>query len=158
MPAAGKSTVGVLLAKQLSRGFLDTDVYIQSLEGRSLRAIIDAEGLNGFRLLEERHVVGLDCHGTVIATGGSVVYGDAAMLHLKQWGTVVYLYMPLASLQARLTDMSARGVLILPGQTLADLLAERDPRYRCYADVVINCDGLSHQEVIDRITTELGCR
>lgn len=151
MPAVGKSTVGVLLAKRLARDFLDTDVHIQAREGRPLRAIIEADGTAAFRQLEERYVVELDCRGSVIATGGSVIYGDAAMLHLQQWGTLIYLYLPLEPLQARLDDMTSRGVAILPGQTLADLLEERDPRYRCYADHIVDCMRLNHEEVIDRI-------
>ena len=155
MPAAGKSTVGVLLAKQLARDFIDTDIHIQTEEGRSLREIIESEGTAAFRLLEERLVVQLACRGSVIATGGSVIYGDAAMLHLQQGGTLIYLYLPVEPLRRRLTDMNARGVAILPGQTLDDLFKERDPRYRCYADIVIDVENLNHQQVIDRIVARL---
>ena len=148
MPGVGKSTVGVLLAKALSRDFVDTDVLMQAVEGRRLQEIIDAEGLDNFLALEELHVLGLNLHGTVIATGGSVVYSDPAMTHLKKHGQIVYLRLPLPDLEARITDMDSRGVVIAPWQTLADLNHERLPLYEHFADITIDCAGLSHGQVV----------
>ncbi len=155
MPGAGKSTVGVLLAKALSRDFVDTDVLIQAAEGRRLQEIIDADGLDEFLALEERHVLALNLHGAVIATGGSVVYSERAMTHLKQHGSTVYLKLPLSHLEARITDMDSRGVVIAPWQNLADLYHERLPLYEAYADRTIDCVGLSHDEVVQAILQAL---
>ncbi len=155
MPGAGKSTIGVLLAKALSRDFADTDVLIQAAEGRRLQEIIDADGLDEFLALEERHVLALNLRGTVIATGGSVVYSDPAMTHLKQHGQVVYLQLPLPHLEARITDMGSRGVVIAPWQNLADLYHERLPLYEHFADFTIDCAGLSHGQVVQAIVQAL---
>ena len=155
MPGAGKSTVGVLLAKALSRDFVDTDVLIQAAEGRRLQEIIDSDGLDAFLALEERHVLALKLHSAVIATGGSVVYSDPAMTHLKQHGVVVYLRLPLPHLEARITDMDSRGVVIAPWQNLADLYHERHPLYEHFADFTIDCAGLSHGQVVQAILRAL---
>ncbi len=155
MPGAGKSTVGVLLAKALSCDFVDTDILIQAAEGRRLQEIIDADGLDNFLALEERHVLALDVHGAVIATGGSVVYSDPAMTHLKQQGQVAYLKLPLPDLEARISDMDSRGVVIAPWQNLADLYHERLPLYEHFADVTIDCAGLSHGQVVQAIIQAL---
>ena len=155
MPAAGKSTIGVLLAKATSRDFLDTDVYLQARERRSLREILEAEGIAGFRRIEEDSVLTIDRHGTVIATGGSVVYGARAMAHLKATGTVVYLELPLQILARRIQDFAGRGVVMSRDQTLEDLLAERDPLYRRYADITVDCQAATHEEVLDRVLAAL---
>ena len=155
MPGAGKSTCGVLLAKALSRGFLDTDVHIQAEEGRRLQEMIDARGTAEFCRLEERHVLSLSCSGCVIATGGSVVYSPAAMEHLSSSGVVIYLRLPLAALEKRLSDLEVRGVVMAPGQTLRELFAERSPLYRRYAEITIGCESLTHEEVVREIIAEL---
>ena len=155
MPGVGKSTVGVLLAKALSMEFVDTDVLIQAAEGRRLQDLIDAEGLDPFLAREERHVCGLQAHNTVIATGGSVVYSDAAMRHLGQTGTVVYLTLPLDELDARITNMDARGVVIAPWQNLADLYHERLPLYEHFAQVTVNCAGLTQDQVVAQIAAQV---
>lgn len=156
MPGVGKSTVGVLLAKATSRAFIDTDVVLQARAGRRLQAIIEAEGLDGFRAMEERAVLALDCRGHVVATGGSVVYSPRAMRHLKASGFTVHLHLPLPLLARRLTDLDARGVVIGSGQTLAELFAERLPLYRRWADTSIDCTGLSHEQVVEAISDRLG--
>jgi shikimate kinase len=148
MPGAGKSTVGVLLAKRLGRHFLDTDVYIQAREERRLQDILEQEMLDGFRALEERYVLGLDCRQHVIATGGSVVYSPRAMAHLRRHGAVIYLHVPVPVLQARLRDLNSRGVVRAAGQTLHGLFAERHPLYLRYAHHVIRCGRRSHEEVL----------
>lgn len=151
MPGVGKSTIGVLLAKALSRDFVDTDVLIQVLEGRMLQRIIDTEGMDAFRALEERHVLAIDCRNSVVATGGSVVYSTPAMQHLRQGGLLVHLSLPLPLLEQRLTDIGSRGLVIDPGQTIADLYAERQPLYRHYADVTVECEGLNHENTVARV-------
>jgi shikimate kinase len=158
MPGVGKSTLGVLLAKVTSRDFIDTDVYIQAREGRALQTIIDAEGADVFRQIEERRVSALRCHNTVIATGGSVVYGERAMVHLRSLGAIVHLHLPVAALLGRLVDFGSRGVVMAPGQTLESLFAERDPLYRRYADVTVDCAGLSHEAAVQAIMMAVGGR
>ena len=130
MPGAGNSTVGVLLAKVMCRDFIDTDVSIQSKENRSLQEIIDTLGTDSFRRIEERYVASLLCHRTIIATGGSVVYSEPAMAHLKDSGIICHLFLPLEHLEKRLTNFRERGVVRRPGQDLFDLFHERISLYR----------------------------
>lgn len=151
MPGAGKSTVGVLLAKVLSMDFVDTDLYIQAREKRRLQEIIDQDGLQAFRRMEARHIRGLVCRHHVIATGGSVVYDEAAMRHLGGGGVVVLLDLPLEALKSRLTNLSTRGVVMAAGQSLESLYAERHSLYQRYAQVTLDCAGLTHEEVVARI-------
>ncbi len=155
MPAVGKSTVGVLLAKRLGYSFMDTDVYIQAREGRQLSEIIAAEGLTRFCDIEEEHVLSLTETRHVIATGGSVVYGDNAMAHLKSGGIVVHLDVALTTLTRRLTNTVARGVVMAPGQTIATLYAERQALYRKYADITVDCGKLSPDQVLDQLLSQL---
>jgi shikimate kinase len=155
MPGAGKSTVGVLLAKALSRDFLDTDVYIQAKQGRTLQEIIDQDGLPAFCRIEERHVRSLKCRTSVIATGGSVVDSPAAMARLQASGIIIHLDLDLPALGKRLTDLSSRGVVMGPGQTLPQLFAEREPLYRKYADLTIDCAGFTHEEIVGMIVRRL---
>jgi len=155
MPGAGKSTVGVLLAKALSRDFLDTDVYIQAKQGRTLQEIIDQDGLPAFCRIEERHVRSLKCRTSVIATGGSVVYSPAAMARLQASGIIIHLDLDLAALEKRLTDLSSRGVVMGPGETLPQLFAEREPLYRKYADLTIDCAGCTHEEIVAMMVRRL---
>lgn len=156
MPAAGKSTIGVLLAKQLARPFVDVDVYIQAGTGRRLQEIIDADGLEVFCQIESEYVCCLDLAGHVVATGGSVVYSDDAMEHLAAHGPVVYLALSLETIQQRLTDLNTRGVVMPAGQTLADVYARRRPMYERWADVTVDCEGLNHQAVVDAIRDAVG--
>ncbi len=151
MPGVGKSTVGVLLAKALSRSFIDTDVYIQAREGRRLQEIIDSEGLDFFRDIEAHHVLSLEGEAHGIATGGSVVYSAAAMRHLKASGTAVYMCLPLQTLLQRLTNLDSRGVVMAPGQGIEDLYAERRQLYERYADVTVDCAGLTHEQTVASI-------
>jgi shikimate kinase len=158
MPSAGKSTLGVLLAKRTARDFLDTDLRIQESEGASLQQIIEQLGVEEFRRIEERCVLALDCSSCVIAPGGSVVYSEAAMQHLAHIAVRVYLEVPLAELDRRLGDLEARGVIHAPGQDLAGLLAERLPLYERWADVRVDCGALAHDGVVDAIIAALGER
>ncbi|MCL4691353.1 MAG: shikimate kinase [Candidatus Hydrogenedentes bacterium] len=151
MPGVGKSTIGVLLAKELSRSFLDTDVFIQSQESRRLREIIRDEGMNVFRALEERYILTLDCREHVIATGGSVVYSPAAMEHLRSDGVLVHLSLPIEVLETRVSDLKARGVVCAEGQSLPDLYSERMPLYARYSNAEVDCAGMSHEQVVSTI-------
>jgi shikimate kinase len=155
MPGVGKSTVGVLLAKRLGYDFLDTDIFIQAREGRSLQEIIRAEGAHRFRALEEGHVCAVSCTDHVIATGGSVVYSDRAMDHLRRSGTVVFLDISLERLLRRLGDMDERGVVRAPGQTIADLYRERYPLYRKHHDIAVRTDDLSPDQVLAALLRHL---
>jgi shikimate kinase len=155
MPGAGKSTLGVLLAKRTARDFLDTDIHIQEVEGASLARLIDERGIEAFRRIEERVVLDLDCAHSVIATGGSVVYSEAAMEHLGAIGVRVFLDAPLAELERRLGDLDARGVIYAPGQSFEDLFAERRPLYLRWCDLHIDCDALRHDAIVEAILSVL---
>jgi shikimate kinase len=155
MPGVGKSTVGVLLAKLTSREFIDTDVMIQAREGRRLQEILDREGKEAFCRIEEKHLLSLDCRHHVVATGGSVVYSDPAMQYLKRSGVVVYMTLPLPLLEQRLTNLDIRGVVREAHQTIPALFEEREPLYRKYADVTVDCTGLNHEQAAIAIVASL---
>ncbi|MEW6381776.1 MAG: shikimate kinase [bacterium] len=155
MPGVGKSTIGVILAKVLSRDFLDTDVYIQVEEGRTLQEIIDREGLEKFCELEERYIISITKRGSVIATGGSVVYSALAMAHLKSQGMVLHLHLPVHLLEKRLTNILTRGVVKKSTQTLIELYNERMPLYQQYADSTIDCTEMGHEDVIKVILSRI---
>jgi shikimate kinase len=156
MPGAGKSTVGVLLAKRLGYAFIDTDIYIQVREGRSLQEIIRAHGADQFCRIEEAHILTLAVAAHVIAPGGSVVYRPNAMAHLKANGVAVHLDISVERLKRRLDDVDARGVVIGPGQTIDGLYAERRPLYFRYADATVATDGLSPDQVVGRVLGAVG--
>lgn len=139
MPGSGKSTAGVLLAKLLGFQFLDVDLLIQQREGALLQEILDSRGTAAFLDAEEAAVRTLNCRRHVIAPGGSAVCREGAALHLKSLGPVVYLQVPVEELSRRIRNLSTRGIAMEPGQTLADVLAYRDPLYRKYADLVVDC-------------------
>jgi shikimate kinase len=154
MPGSGKSTVGVILAKLASLGFADTDVLIQTLEGRSLQEIVDAEGYAALRRIEEEILLRLDCRNHVIATGGSAVYSHLAMERLKLDGMIVFLDVDMATLESRIHDFDSRGLAKRPDQTLSDLFEERRPLYVKYADIVLTCAGLTQEQVCTSIIEE----
>jgi shikimate kinase len=156
MPGSGKSTVGVLLAKLLSRGFVDTDLLIQSAQGRSLQRIVDTDGFMALRGIEEQMLLQLHCSNQVIATGGSAAYSRPAMTHLKQNGIIVFLHADLETLHKRVGDFSKRGLTKSPGQSLEDLFVERLSLYTAYADIIIDCCRLTHEEVCARIIGQIG--
>lgn len=151
MPGAGKSTVGVLLAKTLRKKFVDTDLVIQEVTGRHLQEIIDEQGTDAFMAIEEEAVLSHTFHNTVIATGGSVVYSSRAMEHLKADGIIVYLAVSFRGISRRLRNITTRGLVLHPGQTLRDLFAERIPLYERYADITIDCTGVHFEDVVHRI-------
>ncbi len=147
MPGAGKSTAGVILAKKTSRDFIDTDVLIQVSKGRSLQDIVDKDGYMDLRRIEEEVLLDLHCDNHVIATGGSAVYSGPAMQHLKSDGVVVFLDVELPVLKNRIKDYDKRGLAKHPDQSLEDLFEERLVLYKKYADVTIDCSGLTQEEV-----------
>lgn len=138
MPGVGKSTVGVVLAKILGYHFVDTDLVIQEKEGRLLKDIIEQEGNEGFIKIEEKINTELEAEHSVIAPGGSVVYGDKAMRHFKEIGTVVYLKASYEVINTRLSNLKGRGVVLKEGQTLKNLYDERCVLYEKYADITVD--------------------
>lgn len=151
MPGVGKSTVGVLLAKRLSKRFVDTDLVIQYRKKQSLQDILDTSGYRVLRNVEEEVISTLRVRSTVVATGGSAVYSAKAMMHLKCKGTVIYLQLGSAAIRRRIHDFSTRGVAKPPTQTFSQLFEERTRLYRKYADRSVDCRGLTAEEVCDRI-------
>ena len=151
MPGAGKSTVGVLLAKSAQREFIDTDLLIQSGEARSLPQIIRDRGCDKFSEIEESYILNLHCRNTVIATGGSVVYSISAMKHLAENGVVVYLKTPFSSIRQRVDSMLDRGVVRRTGQNLQQLFQERVPLYKRWADAIVDTDNLTIPEVVSEV-------
>ena len=149
MPGVGKSTVGVVLAKILGYHFIDTDLVIQEKEGRLLKEIIAAEGNDGFLHIEDRINAELEAEHSVIAPGGSVVYGGNAMRHFKEIGTVVYLKASYEMINERLSNLEGRGVVLKEGQTLKDLYDERCILYEKYADIVIAQEGMDIRTIVE---------
>lgn len=155
MPGCGKSTVGVVLAKALGMDFVDSDLVIQSTLHDTLAHLIEQHGDDGFREIENRVNASIDVSNSIIATGGSVIYGAEAMAHLKNIATVVYLRLTCPNLAERLGDLHARGVTIKPGWTLQDLYNERCPLYEQYADIVQDCDDMQLREVVAALQKKL---
>lgn len=151
MPGAGKSTVGVVLAKRLGFRFVDSDLVIQEQEQKLLHQLITEHGIDGFLELENRINAEIETHHAVIATGGSVVYGREAMEHFKEMGIVVYLKLSFSAIEDRLGDLQERGVTLREGQDLRALYEERVPLYEKYADMVIECENRSIREVTEEI-------
>ena len=155
MPGVGKSTLGVILAKELGYQFIDSDLLIQNREGRLLREIIEQDGVDGFLAIEDQVNAALEAERSVVATGGSVVYGEAAMRHLKASGRVVYLQLPFAELQKRLGNLHNRGVVLRGGQTLQDIYTERCRLYEKYADITVNESGLDLEGTLEAVRKAL---
>ena len=156
MPGSGKSTIGVLLAKALGYSFVDVDLIIQEREGALLQEILDRRGTAAFLDVEEEAVLSLNCRHHVIAPGGSAMCRERAARHLSGLGPVVYLNVPLEELLRRIRNMSQRGIAMEPGQTLADVLAHRDPLYRKYADLIVDCpQGQSLDQTVRLVQTAL---
>lgn len=148
MPGAGKSTLGVQLAKALAKDFIDTDLLIQLKHGATLDHILRSEGYVALRALEESVLLQADYPNHVIATGGSAVYSEAAIAHLRQYGPLVYLKVSEEELINRIHDMETRGIASAPSQSFHDIFIEREALYEHYADVIINCDGKSQQDLV----------
>ena len=155
MPGVGKSTVGVLLAKALGRYFLDTDVFIQAAQGRSLQEIIDSDGLAAFCRIEEDYAARINLTNAVIATGGSVVYSGRAMRSLAEHGVIVHLDLPVERIEQRLANLPTRGVVMEKGQTIRSLYTQREPLYRQYAQITIDCTNKTHEQIVAEIAQTL---
>ncbi len=155
MPGSGKSTVGVILAKSLTRPYLDSDILIQLREKRSLQDIVDADGYMVLRSIEEQVLLGIDCENHVIATGGSAAYSDRAMTHLKQNGVVVFLNASLETLKKRIHNYETRGLAKRADQSFADLFRERLELYTRYADILIDSNSSTQDQVCDDIYQQL---
>ena len=156
MPGSGKSTVGVILAKKTMKDFVDTDILIQKSQSRPLQDIVDTDGYLALRDIEEAVLRDLHVRNHVISTGGSAVYGAAAMDHLKADGIAVFLDVTLDTLEARVPDFSTRGLAKRPDQSFAELFDERNTLYRKYADITVKCDGLTPEQVCAVIMEKAG--
>ena len=150
MPGAGKSTVGILLAKEMGLDFVDTDISIQVREGKTLQQITDQSGYLTLRDIEDQVLLAEKIIGKVVSTGGSAVYSEAGMTHLAQDSVVVFLDVPLAALEARISNFSSRGIARHPGQSFDDLFAERSVLYHRYANICVDCSTLSIDEVLQK--------
>ncbi|GGC75601.1 shikimate kinase [Marinobacter halophilus] len=155
MPGSGKSTIGVLVAKRLGMGFIDTDLLIQERSGRTLQDIVDHDGYVALRQVEEQVLLGLNVQNQVISTGGSAVYSDSAMNHLKQNGTVVFLDISLDVVVQRIGDYSLRGISRRPNQTMEELYEERFALYTRYADLTIKGEGFNQDQLCEAIIRKL---
>lgn len=155
MPGAGKSSVGVILAKVLGFRFIDADILIQEREGRLLKDIIKEDGLEGFIQIENEVNSSIQTNHTVIATGGSVIYGKEAMEHLSGIGTIVYLKLNYQTIVDRLGNISQRGVVLKVGQDLNGLYEERCPLYEKYADLIINCENMDMEAILTTIVEKI---
>ena len=151
MPASGKSTVGVVVAKRLGYGFVDTDLLIQAQEKKLLKEIIAEVGNEGFLKIENQVNRDVDVDRCVISPGGSVVYCEEAMNHYKEIGTIVYLKVPFETIDRRISNAKNRGVVLKEGQTLKDLYDERTVLFEKYADYTISEEGLSLEDTIDEV-------
>ena len=155
MPGAGKSTVGVLLAKTIGYGFVDCDLLIQGQTGELLYRTIERDGIDSFLRTEERVISGLFVSRCVVATGGSAIFGDRAMEHLRESGVVVYLKLAPDEIERRIMNITTRGIAMNPGETIHDVYAVRAPLYEKWADVTVDCQGLSPEGVIEEILKQV---
>jgi shikimate kinase len=155
MPGAGKSTMGVILAKTLGRNFIDTDIVAQETTGRLLQEIIDEEGTGAFLATEEKTILSLQGHYAVIATGGSVVFSEKAMEHLKKDGVVIYLDISFEEMVRRLNNITTRGIVLVAGQSLREMYDQRVPLYEKYADITIDCSDGDFEKCIGNVIDEL---
>lgn len=153
MPGAGKSTLGVLLAKALGMEFIDTDLLIQQAEGRLLQQIIDRDGLRRFMEIEESVICALRADHAVIATGGSAVYSPKAMAALRKSGRILYLHVPYEEIEQRITNITSRGIVLPDGVTLRQLYEERVPLYQAGSDRTVNCAGRDIEQSVAEIAS-----
>lgn len=152
MPGVGKSTVGVVLAKNMGYHFLDSDLVIQQRYGKLLHEIIAEEGLQGFLDIEDQVNASMETQKTVIATGGSAVFGKHAMDHFQQCGRIIYLKLPYEEIEQRLGDLKQRGVAMHEGETLYDIYQKRVPLYEKYADLTVGCEGKDIRQIVMEIS------
>lgn len=155
MPGAGKSTLGVLLAKAMGKFFIDTDIIIQQKTKRLLQDIIDNDGTDAFLKLEEDILLTVDEENTVIATGGSAVYSEKAMEHFRKNGKIIYLHVDFAEIEKRVTNITTRGIVLKNGKSLEDAFAERKSLYDRYADTTIDCTGSTIENSVRMLIEKL---
>jgi len=155
MPGAGKSTIGIILAKSLSFGFIDTDVLIQINQQKSLQDIMDESGYLNLRAIEEMEIQKLNIEKHVIATGGSAVYCDKAMQHLSSLSTIIFLHVEYEKIQKRIHNFETRGIAKSKNQTFLDLFDERQALYRRYAELTISCKDFDQEEITELITSKI---
>lgn len=155
MPGCGKSTIGVILAKTIGVGFVDTDLIIQQRENRLLQDIIDTDGIEAFLDCEENAVKTVDCDNTVIATGGSVVYREDAINHLKKNGKIFYLNVPLDEIKKRLNNISTRGIAANKNDSIEKIFIEREPLYKKYADVIVDLTDRTVEQAVGEICKKI---
>ncbi|MDE6619879.1 MAG: shikimate kinase [Lachnospiraceae bacterium] len=155
MPGAGKSTVGVVLAKNMGMSFLDSDLVIQEREGKKLHELIEEHGMEGFLEIEGHVNASLNPKTAVIATGGSAVYSEEAMAHLRSIAMICYLKLPYQSIEERLGDLTERGVVLREGETLHELYEERVPLYEKYANITVECENKNIREIVMELSKRL---
>lgn len=151
MPGSGKSTIGVLLAKAMLMDFVDTDLVIQKNTGKSLSELITEYGIEGFSKIEDKTLSEIKCINTVIATGGSAVYGAAAMKNLKSNAKTVYLKLDPMEIESRIKNIKTRGIAMKEGTTIADLYDERTPLYEKYADIIFDCNQKEIEQCVSQL-------
>ena len=151
MPGSGKSTCGVIAAKVMLKNFFDTDLLLQGLEQSRLQELIDSKGVEYFYEAEEKAILSLNIEASVIATGGSVIYSEKAMEHLRSLGNVVYLHLEYDTMIKRINNFTTRGIVVKKGSTLLDMYNERLPLYEKYADKIIYCDGNTVEKTVEEI-------
>jgi shikimate kinase len=155
MPGSGKSTVGIILAKGLSFGFIDTDVLIQINRGKSLQDIIHGSDYLNLRKIEEEEILKINIDKHVIATGGSAVYSENAMFHLQTISNIIYLDAEIDVIRSRIYNFETRGIAKSKTQTFQDLFDERRALYRKYAEFTVDCNSLNQEEIAEFIFTKL---
>jgi len=155
MPGAGKSTIGIILAKNMSLGFIDTDVLIQINQQKSLQQILDESDHLNLRAIEAEEILKLNVSGHVIATGGSAAYSDKAMLHLQQISIVIFLEVSFLEIERRIRNFATRGIAKAKNQTFHELFDERQVLYNKYAELTVSCDGFDQEEIARQIVEQL---
>jgi shikimate kinase len=155
MPGAGKSTTGIILAKNISMGFLDSDVLIQINRGKSLQTIMDESGYLKLREIEEEEILKINISGNIIATGGSAVYSEKAMKHLQDISTIVFLHVGFDEIKRRIKNFESRGIAKAEGQSFLDLFNEREALYLKYADITVDAASGTQDEVASEIVKKL---
>ena len=156
MPGSGKSTLGLILAKALQKDLVDTDALILQKQNRTLQNILDEQGYLTLRAIEEEMLLNTRFPNHIVATGGSAVYSEKAMHHLKQFGPIIFLDVTLPELLNRIHDIDTRGIARHPSQSFAELFEERRPLYQKYADIIINCENKSPELIIEEIIYQEG--
>ena len=154
MPGAGKSTIGLLLAKELAKNFIDTDILIQLREEKTLQDILHQHGYQRLRDIEEEILLSVKCSNHIIATGGSAVYSEAGMKHLNSFGPVIFLDVPLDVLQQRIHNFDTRGIARRPGQSFLELFEERRALYQRFANITISCGDKTQDQILQEIIYE----